>query len=152
MILELKKFVEVLFTDLSFVKIFLTITWQAVWESGTLQKDGAKWKYPNLLKGIETTSSLEDSFEKNEAILIQKLIGSTNGLNSASGTSILNDVVLLTLLNISGGCLNIAFLFRYVHIATSFAVAFSVFFTEVLWKRPITKLYYLFLFNQNKEV
>lgn len=103
-----------------------------MWESGTLQKDGAKWKYPNLLKGIETTSSLEDSFEKNEAILIQKLIGSTNGLNSASGTSILNDVVLLTLLNISGGCLNIAFLFRYVDIATSFAVAFSVFFTEVL--------------------
>ena len=29
---------------------FIT-TWQAVWESGTLQKDGAKGEYPNLFKG-----------------------------------------------------------------------------------------------------
>ena len=29
---------------------FIT-TWQAVWESGTLRKDGAKREYPNLFKG-----------------------------------------------------------------------------------------------------
>lgn len=28
-----------------------TITWKAVWDSGTLQKDGAKPKYLNLFKG-----------------------------------------------------------------------------------------------------
>ena len=29
-------------------KIFFTTTWQAVWESGKLQKDGEKQEYPNL--------------------------------------------------------------------------------------------------------
>ena len=30
---------------------WLVTTWQAVWESGTLQKGGAKREFPNLFKG-----------------------------------------------------------------------------------------------------
>ena len=33
------------------LKIFFTTTLQAVWESGTIQKDGGKREYPNLFNG-----------------------------------------------------------------------------------------------------
>ena len=50
-------------------KIFFTTTLQAVWESGTFQKDGGKREYPNLFNGRQPYR-LEDPFGNIEAILI----------------------------------------------------------------------------------
>ena len=49
-----------------------TTTWQAVWKSGTLQKDGAKPEYPNLFKGRQPyrlkihSKTLRRSFSKSD--------------------------------------------------------------------------------------